>query len=137
MELPSINSVTRLRRRIGESLHRRAAGTVSILAHLAVIGALWASPYRKLLDFRLAGDRGSIALQASLDRPTPAEQPVVERLSPVQVRVEPDHQHVDQFVFALALQARVGELEELVFQWTDRRVLHPQYQPYFNAFGNL
>lgn len=99
MELPSINAVARLRKRLGESLHRRAAATVSFLAHLAVIGVLWSAPYGKLLNFRLAGERGSIALQASLERPMPVEQPVVERLSPVQVRVEPDHRHVDQQVF--------------------------------------
>lgn len=48
-----------------------------------------------------------------------------------------DQQHVNEFVFAPARQPRIGQLEQLVFQGADSRVLHPQYQPYLNEFGNL
>ena len=100
MELPSVNSMIQLRKRGGVRVRRHLAGSISFVAHLVVVGVLWSAQYGELLSFRLAGDKGSIALQASLERPQPTEQPVLERLSPVQVRIEPDHRHVDQQVFA-------------------------------------
>jgi protein TonB len=77
-------------------LRRPTAAVGSIVIHLALVGGLWSAQIVHLNEFRLAGGRGSVELQASVAAPTPAETPIVERVLPTKVRVEPDHVHVDR-----------------------------------------
>jgi len=48
-----------------------------------------------------------------------------------------NHEHVNEFVAPPPLSARVGELQQVMFQGGSGCVLHPQFQPHLNAFGNL
>jgi hypothetical protein len=52
-------------------------------------------------------------------------------------RGDGDHEHINQFVAPPALQAWIGELEQVSFQTGNGCFWHPQYQPNFRALGNL
>jgi protein TonB len=75
---------------------RAAAAAASLMAHLGLVGVLWSAQSAYRDAWRLAGDRGSVALQAAVEQPKPTEQIVVERLLPTQIRIEPDHAHIDR-----------------------------------------
>lgn len=80
----------------GKRLRRPIAAAGSIALHLALVGGLWSAQIVHRTEFILAGGRGSIDLQASVATPTPTETPIVERVLPTEIRVEPDHVHVDR-----------------------------------------
>jgi len=98
---------------VGRRSRQLPAVAASVVVHLALAGALWSAQVAQHVKFQLAGSRGSIALQASVAQPTPNETPIVERLLPTQVRVEPDHVHIDAQTLVTAPPISPPPLAEL------------------------
>src|SRR5262245_4116874 len=95
-----------------EHVSRRwGAVASSLLAHFALLGLLWSAQSRRFDSFRVAGGQASAPLTASLERPRPTEEPIVERMLPTEVRVERDHAHVDRQLFVPLPQVDEPPLE--------------------------